>query len=222
MKLSKDTLEILQNFSTINSKIVFQTGNTLKTVSETRNVFAQAEITDEITDEFAISDLKEFLSVLSLTGEDSEISLDTFLTIKNGRSKAKYFPYDPSMVNIPKTVTMPEIDVSITLSEGDLAAIRKGCAIIGVGSIAITGNDGEISLRVYDPKNPSSHEYAIVIDESNEATDSFNFVLDISNLKMIPGDYQVDISKKLIMQLSSKTLPLNYWVAIEKTSTFGE
>ena len=43
----------------------------------------------------------------------------------------------------------------------------------------------------------------------------------ISNIKIIPGDYQVNISSKLISQFINKEGDVNYWIALEKTSTFG-
>ena len=48
-----------------------------------------------------------------------------------------------------------------------------------------------------------------------------NFIIDISNLKILPGDYDVEISSKLITQFSHKELSVKYWIALEKTSTYG-
>jgi len=49
----------------------------------------------------------------------------------------------------------------------------------------------------------------------------FNFILNIGNLKMLPGDYEVQISSKLISQFSNKDINVKYWIALEKSSTFG-
>ena len=49
----------------------------------------------------------------------------------------------------------------------------------------------------------------------------FNFIIDISNLKILPGDYDVEISSKLITQFSHKELSVKYWIALEKSSTYG-
>ena len=35
------------------------------------------------------------------------------------------------------------------------------------------------------------------------------------------GDYDVEISSKLITQFKHKEIPLKYWIALEKTSTYG-
>jgi hypothetical protein len=55
--------------------------------------------------------------------------------------------------------------------------------------------------------------------------ENFNFVFKINNLKMVEGDYKVSISSKLIshfVNVNSGNLSLDYWVALEKTSTYGE
>ena len=47
----------------------------------------------------------------------------------------------------------------------------------------------------------------------------FNFILNFDNLKLLPGDYDVEISSKLVTQFSMDNL--KYWIAVEKTSTYG-
>ena len=43
MKLSSNTLNLLNNFSTINSGITVKTGNEISTVSAMKNIFAKAK-----------------------------------------------------------------------------------------------------------------------------------------------------------------------------------
>ena len=49
----------------------------------------------------------------------------------------------------------------------------------------------------------------------------FNFILNISNLKIIPDDYEVEMSSKLITQFFNPRMKVSYWIALEKSSTFG-
>ena len=44
MQISDDTIEVLKNFSTINPSLNFKAGNTIRTVSEQKNILAQAVI----------------------------------------------------------------------------------------------------------------------------------------------------------------------------------
>ena len=43
----------------------------------------------------------------------------------------------------------------------------------------------------------------------------------IANLKIIQGDYDVEISSKLITRFAHKEMNVQYLIALEKTSTYG-
>ena len=66
MKLSEKTLALLKNFSTINQSILFKKGNTLRTMSVMKNILAEADIEEEIPQDFAIYDLVQFLNGIDL------------------------------------------------------------------------------------------------------------------------------------------------------------
>jgi len=42
----------------------------------------------------------------------------------------------------------------------------------------------------------------------------------INNLKVLSGDYVVNISSKLISHWKNENIPVQYYIALEKTSTF--
>jgi hypothetical protein len=48
-----------------------------------------------------------------------------------------------------------------------------------------------------------------------------NFIFNIGNFKFVNDDYEVSISNKLISNFKAKNTPIEYWVALEKNSTFG-
>jgi hypothetical protein len=58
--------------------------------------------------------------------------------------------------------------------------------------------------------------------EGSSSSDKYNFVFNISNLKIDQGDYEVEISSKLISKFTNSASDLMYWIALEKTSTYGE
>jgi len=69
MKLSNETLGILENFSSINPIILVRKGNQLKTISASKAVFAVADVEEEFEQQFAIYDLRKFIGCLSLFKE---------------------------------------------------------------------------------------------------------------------------------------------------------
>ena len=85
MKLSKQTLAILKNFSMINQSIVIKPGSKLETISNVKDVFADATIEEIFDKQVSIYDLNELLGVISLF-EDPEISLeDSYLLLTQGK-----------------------------------------------------------------------------------------------------------------------------------------
>jgi hypothetical protein len=53
MKLSKETISILKNFSEINGAIEFKPGNKLRTVHPRKIVLAEANVTEKFPVDFA-------------------------------------------------------------------------------------------------------------------------------------------------------------------------
>ena len=69
MELTENTLQILKNFSAINSNIVIREGNTVQTIAEAKNLLAKAEVTERFPQDFGVYDLSEFLGVLGLVDQ---------------------------------------------------------------------------------------------------------------------------------------------------------
>jgi len=42
----------------------------------------------------------------------------------------------------------------------------------------------------------------------------------VDNLKILPGDYTVEISEKVVSSFSNKNEPLTYWIALNADSTY--
>jgi hypothetical protein len=77
-------------------------------------------------------------------------------------------------------------------------------------------------LIVTDTKDSTSNSYEIDLDESVGNGATCKFVFNIGNFKFVNDDYDVSISSKLISNFKAKNAQIEYWVALEKNSTFGE
>ena len=222
MKINQSTQDILKNFSEINTNILIKPGSELKTISTMRNIFAKATINESFDSEFGIYDLNEFLSVVSSLDKPELTLQEKYLTIsaEGSRSKVKYFYSDPSVIVSPtKEVNMPESDVTFTLSESNLAQLRKMAAILSSPDLALIGTkDGDVVLKVCDKKNDTSNKFDIVVGEN--ATANYTFYFKVENLKMISGDYDVAVSSKSIAHFTNTKLPIEYWIALEPDSVF--
>ena len=219
MKLSNNTTNILKNFSQINQSILIKQGNKLKTISVMKNILAEAEIEEDFESDFAIYDLNQFLSGLSLYDSPDLEFGDSYLTIRDGRRRAKYFFADPSVIVSPpeKEISLPSKDVCFTVATQQLDKLLKAAAIYQVPDLSAVGRNGKIELVVRDKKNDTSHEFS---EEAGETDKDFSFNFKVENIKIIPGTYDVVISSKLLSEFTNKNTDLKYYIALEPDSTY--
>ena len=221
MKLSDNALAILKNFAGINNSILVKQGNKLRTISVAKNILAEAEIKEEFPRDFAIYDLNQFLNGLSLHQDpDLDFQQDTYLSIKEGKRRVKYFFADPNVIIAPpeKDITLPTQDVCFQMDSVTLEKLTKAAAVYQLPDFSVIGEAGVIKLVVRDKKNDTSNEYAIVVGET-DAEFTFNFK--VENIKIIPGAYDVVVSSKLLSQFTNTQHNLKYYIALEPDSTFG-
>ena len=222
MKLSDKTLVILKNFAGINNSILVKRGDSLRTISLAKNILAEANIKEEFPRDFAIYDLNQFLNGLGLH-QDPELDFreDSFLSIREGKRRVKYFFADPQVITAPpeKTLTLPTQDVCFQLDSVTLEKLLKAAAVYQLPDLSAIGEAGVVKLVVRDKKNDTSNEFAIVVGETDR---EFIFNFKVENIKIIPGAYNVVISSKLLAQFTNENHNLKYFIALEPDSTFTE
>jgi len=220
MKLSDNTITILKNFSNINQSILIKKGSQIKTISVLKNIYAVANVVEEFSKDFAIYDLNEFLNGLSLHQDpDLDFTNDSYLTIKEGKRKVKYFYADPEVIVSPpeKNIDLPTEDVCFQLEHSQLDKLIKASAVYKLPDLSAVGEAGVIRLVVRDKNNDTSNEYSITVGETD---DTFVFNFKVENIKMIPGSYNVIISKKLSARFVNEKYNLKYFIALEPDFTF--
>ena len=218
MKLSTETISVLKNFSTINANLMVKAGSSLSTMSAMKNIVAKAEVTEEFLSDFAIYDLNEFLSALSLFGRpDLEFNNDFVIITEEGTSKSlKYWFSDPSVVTTPsKEISMPSTELTFNLSSDTLNEITKAAAVIGVPDMALAGG----KLMVTDKKNSTANAFETSLDVGDVEAD-YKFWFKVENLKLIPGAYDVEVSSKKISHFTNTKLGVQYWIALEPESSY--
>ena len=223
MQLNENTMQVLKNFATINPNIVIEQGNVIRTLSEGKNIFGKAIVDLDFPVKFGIYDLNEFLNVLGLVDEHSLTFNDKYVVVNDnvGLSKVKYFFTDTDYLTTSnKDIAMPSTEVKFNLTNDTLNKLKRAASALGHDVVSIRPNNGAISLTVFDKDNPTSNSFTIDVDGSYEGSD-FDFIITISNLKLIPKDYQVEISSKLISHFINKESNVEYWVALEKSSKYG-
>lgn len=215
MKLSEQTVEVLQNFSTINQSLLFREGRTLRTVSPQKTVLAEVEVGDEFAQDFGIYDLGQFLSALSLV-ENPELDLgDNGMTISDGNGTSLNYRYaDASMIVTPpeKALTLPDINASFKLSSNVLRDVLQGARVLGLPEIIVKCVDEVVTIEAGDSKNSSMNSYSKKVAIADE---DFTHIFKVDNMKMMMLDYNVEISSKGISKFSTEDGRVTYFVATE-------
>ena len=220
MKLSDSTLSLLKNFSTINQSILFKQGTKLRTISVMKNILAEATISEELPKDFGIYDLGQFLNGLSLhNSPELDFANDNHVIIKEGRSRSKYFFAEPQVIVTPpeRPMNLPSEDVTFDLSTEQLDKLLKAAAIYQLPDLAVVGANGVVKIVVRDKKNDTSNDFAITVGETDK---QFSFNFKVENIKILPGNYEVVVSSKLLSRFRSKNQDLTYFIALEPDSTF--
>jgi len=220
MKISTETINILKNYAGINSNVVFKPGKTLKTIAEAKTIMASASTLEDFPVEFGVYDLNEFLSLFSLM-DDPEVDFsDKFLTMADGSQRIKYFYSEIDILTQPtKDINMPECEVVLNISAENMDKIRKAAAVLGHSELAFTCTGEDVTASVFNEKDATANTFDINLGIANSNT--FNYVFSISNLRMLQGNYTVSISSKLISNWRHADDPLDYFIALEKSSKFG-
>ena len=221
MKLSDKTLTLLKNFSSINQSILFKEGNSLRTISVMKNILAEATIEEELPKDFGIYDLNQFLNGLALH-QNAELDFEnnSYVVIKEGRSRSKYFFADPNVIVTPpdKSINLPSEDVCFLLDTKELDRLLKAAAVYQLPDLSVVGEAGVVKLVVRDKKNDTSNDFSVIVGETD---DVFTFNFKVENIKIIPGSYEVVISSKLLSQFKNTSYSVTYWIALEPDSQFG-
>ena len=220
MNLCDNTLGILKNFAGINNSILVKEGNQLRTISVAKNILAEAEIDEDFPRQFGIYDLNQFLNGLSLHQDpDLDFSEESYLTIREGKRRVKYFFADPQVIVAPpeKEITLPSQDVCFQLDSTALDKLLKAAAVYQLPDLSAVGEAGVVKLVVRDKKNDTSNEFAVVVGETEK---NFTFNFKVENIKIIPGAYNVVVSQKLLSKFTNTNFNLKYYIALEPDSTF--
>ena len=220
MNLCDNTLGILKNFAGINNSILVKEGSQLRTISVAKNILAEAEIDEDFPRQFGIYDLNQFLNGLSLHQDpDLDFSEESYLTIREGKRRVKYFFADPQVIVAPpeKEISLPSEDVCFQLESVTLEKLLKAAAVYQLPDLAAVGEAGVVKLVVRDKKNDTSNEFAVVVGETDK---EFSFNFKVENIKIIPGAYDVTISSKLLAKFTNSNYNLIYYIALEPDSTF--
>ena len=213
--ITKPTIEVLKNFCSINKSIVIKPGNQIATLSINKNILAIADVEEQFDKQISIYDLGVFLGGLSLFDQPKiDTSKENYLTVSDtaGRSKTRFFYADPDVITQPpeKEITLPSIDVNFRLDQSVLQQLQRAASVYQLPDLCLYGDGTDIQLRVTDKKNDSSNSFSVGVGET---TEEFCYCFKVENLKLLPGSYQVSVSKTNVALFQGEGI--KYFIALE-------
>ena len=221
MNISPETLDILRNFSTINSGLTVKEGNELKTVSAMKNIFAKAIVNEDFDKEHSIYDLSEYLGAVSLFDTPTFEFNAEKVTVTEGDHSVQYYYADPQMVISPqKDINMPDPEITFDIDEGVLDSLLKASSVLSLPDMVLSSDGTTVILTVKDKKNSTSNIFSKTVAQGNGST--YEMFLRMENVKVIPGDYTVFVSSKGIAQFTNRKQSVEYFIALEPDSNYNE
>lgn len=216
MKLSKVTIDILKNLATINQGILFKAGKELRTMNVMKNIFAVAQIPDEIPNDFAIYDLNEFLSTYSIF-DDCDISFkETMLVFENPSEQIDYHYSSPSVVVSPgdKKIRLPSEDKKFVLTKEVFDKIQRSSSVMKLKDLSIDCTGITIFNR---NAVGNKHHISLSIECSDSSVSQAPSFIKVENLKLIPVDYDVTVCQKGLTRFISRSeeYRVEYHIALE-------
>jgi hypothetical protein len=236
MKISKETITVLRNFSSINASIIIPEGNTIITEPPARNVRATYVCPEEFPRKVAIYDLPEFLNGLSIFSQpELDFSHDRYVCIREGDlnvskiKKVNYYYSDLSLIKAPpeRTLELPDetIIADFVLDTSDVKTIFKSSNIYKLPDLTITTDDsGDIVVIIRDKVDSSKPSLSISVGTNPNPDSSFELNFKLETLKILEDSYRIRVAnqKMIISEFISTTQDLSYIILPEFDSFYRE
>ena len=215
MKLSENTLSVLKNFSAINSGLVLQKGNIQKTISPEKSILVEAELEDAIPEQFGIYDLNQFLGNVTTLGNPDLSFDDKAVMMNDGDIAFNYYSCSPNLIVSPpdKELKLKQVDVSFTLTNAILSKLIKLASMNNLTHLSVVGKNGEIRLQTHEKANDTSNYASFKLNDYSG--DDFTASFKVENIKLIAGDYDVEIQLGAFAKFTSKNAKIKYFIALE-------
>lgn len=224
MKLSKETIEILKNISSINDNFYWSSGNTITTLAIAENIFVQATVKETLDNPIWIYSLSDLLNVMSISDNPDLTVLPNELNIRWGNSTARYGFIEEDMIKVAvksatKKIKFPESEINFEFDINRSSGLLKATSILKTPYLSIFSEDGKICIKTYDKDNVNTNSYQV--DTGHETKHNFNMILDIKNLLLLNGVYNVSVSSRGISRWEHTTTDIVYYITVDDSSEFG-
>lgn len=228
MKFSKNTLLILNNFSTIQKNLTFRQGNHLRTIDDENSVIAEAILDNDIPQDFGIHDLKNFLNTLNIFNDPTIEFFEDKITIKEDNVEYDYYRASDNVLKgdpfYNKRLNLPEKACEFTITKEQLKNIIKASNVLKSLSSSNTSgirfykddeNNIVVEARFYKDE-PAKNVYRLILGKCDENICDFDVIVDSRKLTLIEDDYKICLYQRKCLTMQGLNYPVTYIIAYGK------
>jgi len=218
MKLSKNTLTILKNFSGISNSLRIRPGNIIMTCNESQTLVAKAVLEESFECDAGIYDLSQFLGACSIM-EDPDIEFTAETIELTDKKKTIRIPSGSiKVVKGPeKFPKLADPIVAFPYTNDLHSNVTKAAGILVAPDFCIVGDGTDINLSICNTQNSSASSFKQRVGGTDKV---FNAITKVDGLKLVPGDYEAILCDKRMIVFHSQDLDLIYCNGVLPNSTF--
>ncbi|ADG60008.1 DNA polymerase processivity factor [Acinetobacter phage Acj9] len=226
MKFSKNLVAVLKTFATINPGVYLRPGDVINTRTQTGSIYAEVQLEPEeaVDIDVAIYDLNAFLQIVSLAGDDADVTLarDGNIVIKGPQTTINWPATEPDSITFPKkSINLPPHQVEFELPVDTYNQVMKISRSLGAEKLAISNVEDKIVVNAF-AKSDTEFERPLCSFKVTEYTGDkdFEFIIDMRNLRVMPEDFNVKLwAQGEMFATSFEGKTARYIISVEDSST---
>lgn len=222
--ISKETIDLIKNFATINNSIAFKQGHRIRTMNVAETVFGDIHVPEEFPCDFSIAEVNKLIGVFNLPAlRNEEIKLtfdDDHLLIQGGRVTVRYRYTDRSFATPPDLeFELDNIDFQVELSEEDVNSFIRSSQSLGLKVVEFVIDDGNISITATDPDlGEESNDYRLDLGKDDNGFEDCHARILLELLPLYSGSYKITIDNEGLAEFRCTTegVDLVYHIGVEQ------
>lgn len=202
MKISKNTLNILNSFTSFNPSIYITKGNVLTTTNvgkdgnrkiPLKSVLIRAEVEETFEKDFGIYDLKQFLQIVDTFDESPDFIFgDNYVTISEEKYSIHYCYCKPNIImrSEKEVLDNSNPDDTFIIDSKELAKLKKVSNVMKHDDLFIRSSAGDKRIQ-------------LVLTTVTEGSTGYKdeFIIEIEKENETLSDYEVRISMKYLSNI---------------------
>lgn len=206
MKFTKEFIDILRHFHTINPHMYFRKGSVQDT-SVNSQIYVRANTNVEIDQDFGVASLSRIIQAIKACN-DPDIEIDGSDILISDKNKiirlAQTLPDYLNYEKKPERFKRP-VGIEGKIDKATFKSILEVQGVVDSTHISFIGEDGDFMVKVSSPKDfgaPSKDEAVFSIGHTDQ---SFTAALNTNNFLMKEDDYEIVVFRKGAVYFKSDT-----------------